>query len=113
MARGHIVPFQAAREGVAVTVTTGDASNGHYVENDGMTAILAKNTNGSATARTITFLTPGTVDGQAVGDRTESIPAGETQFFGPFPTASYGRTLNIDVSHAEVTLEALRVVPAG
>jgi hypothetical protein len=41
--------------------------------------------------------------------RSESIPAGETQVFGPFPPTQYGTMLGFNVDNAELTVQAIRV----
>lgn len=41
--------------------------------------------------------------------RAEAVPIGATYLFGPFKTDDYGSQLAIDVDHAELTLQALRV----
>lgn len=109
MARGVLTIRQANRDGMDMGApTTGDATNGHVVANDGKTALLVKNT-GATLARTVTFKLFKTVDGQAVTPRAESVPIGATYLFGPFPVESYGGYLEVDVSHAELTVQALRV----
>jgi hypothetical protein len=105
MARATLPLTQSTRDGVVVTETTGDATNGHVCTNDGKVLILAHNT--GASSRTITFITPGTVDGQAVADRTATVATDVSKVFGPFPTADYGASLAIDVSHAELHLVAI------
>jgi len=45
--------------------------------------------NGGGGSITLTIVTQSTVDGQAVADRTVSVPAGESRFVGPFPTSHY------------------------
>jgi hypothetical protein len=108
MARGALSIKQASRDGMDMgTATVGDATNGHTVANDGKTGILVKNT--GATARIVTFKLFKTVDGQAITPRAKSLPAGATYLFGPFPTDHYGAQLDIDVAHAELTLQAVRV----
>jgi hypothetical protein len=107
MARGTLPLTQITRDGVAAAAeVNGDATNGHQVTNDELVILLVRNSNGASTARTITFETPGTVDSQAVADRTKSIPAGTSQYFGPFPVNVYGSTLLIDVDNAELKLSA-------
>ena len=109
MARGTLSVKQASRDGMDMgTATVGDATNGHVVANDGKTGLLVKNT-GSTLARTVTFKLFKTVDGQSVTPRAESVPIGATYLFGPFPTDSYGANLEVDVSHAELTIQAVRV----
>lgn len=108
MARALVPTVVSSRSGVALpTAADGDPTNGHYLQNSGKTKLLVENTNGSATARTVTFKFYRTVDGSAVEDRAESIPAGETQVFGPFPTDDYGTQLLIDVDNAELKLRAI------
>lgn len=109
MARGVLSVKQANRDGVDMgAATVGDAVNGHVVANDGRTGILVKNT-GATVARIVTFKLFKTVDGQTVTPRAESVPVGLTYLFGPFPTDAYGSQLEIDVAHAELTLQAVRV----
>ncbi|MFJ4808504.1 hypothetical protein [Streptomyces longwoodensis] len=110
MARTTISAVQATRAGAVLpAAVAGDATNGNAIANDGRVILIAKNTNGASTARTITFQTARTVDGLTSPTRQESIPAGETQVLGPFPPTDYGTTLNFDVSSTEVTLQAIRV----
>jgi hypothetical protein len=108
MARGTITPTQATRAGTTVpAATTGDATNGHQVANDSRLLIIGKNT--GATSRTITFLPSRLVDGLAVTSRVETLAAGESQAFSGFDVGDYGASLRIDVAHAEVTIQAIRV----
>lgn len=110
MARTTISAVTATRAGTVLpAAVAGDATNGNAIANDGRVVLIAKNTNGASTARTITFQTARTIDGLTNPTRQESIPAGETQVLGPFPPTDYGTTLNFDVSNAEVTLQAIRV----
>lgn len=109
MARGAITPAALSRAGVALTETTGDATNGHSIAaNDGRVFILARNSNGSATARTVSVLVEQQVDGQTVAAKSMSVAAGATKAFGPFPKAVYGETLLVDVDNAEMFLRAVR-----
>lgn len=110
MARTSLTAVQASRAGTTLpAATAGDVVNGNSVANDGRVVLVVKNTNGAATARTITFQTARSVDGLTAPTRQESIPAGETQVFGPFDPNDYGTTLNFDASNAEVTISAIRV----
>ncbi len=106
MARGAIATVVSTRDGVALpTPTTGNATDNHKVTNTGKTKVYVKNT--GATPRIVTFRFARTVDNQTVTNRTKSIPAGETQVFGPFDVSDYGQELLIDVAHAELTLYAV------
>ena len=110
MPRTALTAVQASRAGTVLpAATAGDATGGNQIANDGRVVLIAKNTNASSTARTITFQTARTVDGLTNPTRQESIPAGETQVFGPFPPNDYGDILAFDVSNAEVTLNVIRV----
>lgn len=108
MPRTAITVTQAVRAGVVLPAgTAGDAVNGNSVANDGRTILIVANT--GASSRDITFATVRSIDGLTAPIRTESIPAGETQLFGPFPAADYGSTLAINAAHAELTIQAIRV----
>jgi hypothetical protein len=99
---------QAVRAGVVLpTATTGDATNNHAVTNDGRVALIVKNT--GASTRTVTFYTTKVIDGLTPPTRAETVAAGEEQLFGPFDATVYGTTLNVDVTHAELTLRAIRI----
>lgn len=108
MARVTITPTQGTRAGTTLpAATAGDAVNGHEVANDARLLVIAANT--GATSRDIEFLPSRLVDGLAVTSRIETIPAGESQVFSGFDTGDYGTALMIDVAHAEVTIQAVRV----
>jgi len=110
VARTSIAPVQASRAGTVLpAATAGDAVNGNQIANDGRVILIVKNTNGASTARTITFQTARSVDGLTAPTRQESIPAGETQVFGPFDPNDYGTTLAFNVDNAELTVQAIRV----
>jgi hypothetical protein len=100
MARTRIASVDLSRAGVAdPTDVATDAANGNFITNTGKTALRVVNTD-ATNPHTITFVTPGTVDGQAVADRDEVIPAGTTQWFGKFPTSVYGSSMGINVDSA-------------
>ncbi|MFG3476462.1 hypothetical protein ACGF3K_14520 [Streptomyces sp. NPDC047980] len=108
MPRVAVPVTQASRAGTVLpAATTGDATNNHSVTNDGRVILMVKNT--GASSRNITFHTTVSVDGLTAATRVEAIPAGETQLFGPFDPNTYGSTLSVDVAHAELTLNAIRV----
>ncbi|MEV0443997.1 hypothetical protein AB0I84_44410 [Streptomyces spectabilis] len=109
MPRVAIPTVAASRSGAALTRTTGDPVNNHYIDgNDGRLGVIVKN-GGSTVARTVTFRLTRTVDGFAVAPRTETLAAGEEQFFGPFGPAEYGGRLLVDVDNAELTLVPVRI----
>lgn len=110
MARGSISPTQLTRSGVAAPAeTNGDPVNGHTISNDGKTFLLVRNSNGGSTARTVTFQIGGTIDGHPVQGRAVSIAAGASRYFGPFPSAQYPASINVDVDNAELKLSAFRL----
>ncbi|WP_328846962.1 hypothetical protein [Streptomyces sp. NBC_00258] len=108
MPRAAVPVTSASRSGVALTPTTGDPVNNHYVDNDGRTGIIVKNA-GSTVARTVTFRLARTVDGFSVSPRTESLAVGEEQLFGPFAISEYGGRLLVDVDNAELKLTPIRI----
>ncbi len=102
MARGLIANCVSDKDGTALpTPTVGDAVNNHYFNNTGKTKLYVKNT--GATPRIVTVKVARTVAGQSVTSITKSIPAGETHVFGPYDTNDFGRTVDVDVAHAELT----------
>lgn len=113
MARGVVPVTTASRSsasGALPAATTGDATNNHSVANNGKVYLILKNTNGASTSRTATVKNQTSADGLAsTTHRVYTIPAGEEWIRGPFPTAVYGTLLELDVSHAEVTIRAIQV----
>lgn len=108
MPRVAIAPTQATRAGTVLpAATVGDATENHSVQNDGRVILIVNNT--GAASHDITFHTARTIDGLAAPTRVETIPAGQTQVIGPFPPTDYGTTLLVDVAHAELTINAIRV----
>lgn len=65
--------------------------------------------NGDASSKTVTVVTPGTVDGLGITDRTVTIPAGERRKIGPFPTGTY----NNASSKVQITYSAVTSVTIG
>jgi hypothetical protein len=110
MPRVSIPHQQVSRAGVIVTgagvsEVSSDAANDHQMVNDGKVLLLVRSTD--AGAQSVTFVTQGTVDGQAVGDRVESIAAGIAKAYGPFPVEIYGELMFIDVTVATLRFLAL------
>lgn len=110
MARVLVPLNQITRPGLAdPTPVTGDATNNHYVQNDGRMFLRVKNSNSGSTARTVTINIDKTVDGVDVPEVAHSIAAGAQLWLGPFPTDVYNDTVNVDVSHAELLLTAFHL----
>lgn len=108
MPRTNIATTQASRAGTVLpAASAGDVVNGNSTPNDGRVVLVVKNT--GASSRTITFPTTVSVDGLTAPVRSESIPAGETQVFGPFSPNEYGTVLAYNVDNAELTINAIRV----
>lgn len=88
------------------SMTAGDATNFNSFANSGSTLLIAKNT--GATPRSADLVTPKTVSGLAVADRTVGpVPAGETWVFGPYDVDTYGSVLTVKPEHAELTFWAI------
>lgn len=110
MARTALTPITSTRAGVALTYSAANA-DGHSIANTAERVMLLVN-NGSASAITVTFDVPKTVDGNAVADLTGTVAAGAVKMFGPFPMALYNQTasavVNVDFSAvATVTVAAV------
>lgn len=89
MPRVAITPETTTRDGLAPSYAAADAVNGHQFDNASQGVIVhVINAGGSPTD--VTFLTPGTVDGLAVADRTVTVAAGTDLFIGPFRNSQYG-----------------------
>lgn len=109
MARVAVPITQFQRSGTDMPVAlAGDVVEGNTMDNDGRTGLIVTNTSVS-TVHNVTFTLFRTVDGQAVAPRVEAVPAGQSQGFGPFLAADYGGKLAINVDHAELKLQAVRI----
>lgn len=110
MPRVAVNGADVTRAGVTLpTETTGNPTDNHAVVNDGKVVLIVRNSNGSSTARTLTIVLPGAVDGQGITPKATSIAAGATRVFGPYPVRSYGSTLQVNVDNAELRLYWLRI----
>jgi hypothetical protein len=105
VARTVLPVVHATRGGVTSPAEqNGDATNGHVVTNSGRTIVTVRNADTSA--HSVTFVTPGTVDSQAIADRTVSVPASTSMDFGGLPTSIYGSQLQINVDSTQLKLVA-------
>jgi len=100
------------RAGVAApTEVNADVANGHFVAgNDGRIALELRNV-GATTVRNVTAVFARTIDGvtpSPVG-RVMPVAVSSTRWYGGFPVADYGETLNLDVDHADLRLRAWRI----
>ncbi|KKN22472.1 hypothetical protein LCGC14_0914810 [marine sediment metagenome] len=82
------VVFEIDRNGYdeAATLVAGDVG-GHEFPNSGKEFIEV--VNGDASPINVTIITPGLVDGQAIGDRVVVVPATDRTKIGPFPPEKY------------------------
>ena len=78
-----VAPARAANE---LTLVAAAAGGDDFV-NDGKKLLVVNN--GDVDALTVTITTQMEVDGEAIADKTVSVPAGEMHLIGPFPTNVY------------------------
>jgi hypothetical protein len=88
-----------------VTAVAGNTVDGMVVVNTGRTMVDIDNTNGASTSHIATFLPIGNIEGVSV-TIPETIAAGKTIGYGPFPVDKYGSQLKINANHAELTFIA-------
>ena len=105
------LPVQTtAKTGVVLSYVAADAANGHSFTNTAENVVLhVKNAGGGDT--TLTFITPGTVEGQAIGDYAVVVSAGTEEIIGPFNNANFGvsRVVSVDIDvDTSVTIAAVK-----
>jgi len=92
MARVPLTVTDIIRTGVGNpgTLTAGDETDNHEFVNDGRTIIAVLKTGGTCV---MTFQTPGTVDGLAIGEQivTPGVDATKVTMIGPFPVGDYNQ----------------------
>jgi len=114
MPRTALTVLTTSRTGLTPAFVAADAVNNHEFPNSSQNVVLHVK-NGAGAPINVTFITPGTVDGQTVGDRIVAVPAGGERIIGPFRNTHYGSGTNgssvyFDVSSAtSITLMALAV----
>ncbi|KAB2344880.1 hypothetical protein [Actinomadura rudentiformis] len=107
MPRQKIAVIRVTKTGITPTAEIdGDPANGHVLANTGRTVLLVRNAD-TADPHTLTLVTPGTVDGQPIGDRAIAIPAGATRWIGGIDPAIYSSALQVDVDSAQLKILAL------
>lgn len=89
MARTVLTLQPTTRDGLEVTYAAGDDANNHSFDNAGQDIIL--HVINGATVANVTIVTPGTLDGEAIADKTINVPASEDRFIGPFRNDLYGQ----------------------
>ena len=108
MARGTISVQTISRSGLEPSYASASA-DGDAFANNGRTFLHIKNT---GTEKTVTIVTPNTVDGLAISDRTVTVDAttGDVMV-GPFPTNIYNQsddTVYVNYSsETDVTVAAI------
>ncbi len=104
-----VVPVtEVTRAGILpATEVNGDATNFHYIPNDGATWLEIRNA--GASSRTLTPVINVKVDGQTVTNPSVTLAASATKKVGPFPVAIYGTTFNFNVDHADIKITAYRL----
>lgn len=113
MPRTLIPTNTVVRAGIAPVLTAGDDANEMYFVNDGRTFLYVLDTANAVV--NLVFVTPGTVDALAIGDRTVQVAVDTTEgmFIGPFPPSIYNQSdgtvhVNLD-DDTDVALEAFRL----
>src|SRR5438034_806308 len=93
MARTNIVPTVVDMvAGSAAVSQAADAANGNMFDANDRTFVRLANTHATLAA-TVTFQTPGTVSGEAIGDSVVTVPAvSGVRYVGPFPANLFGQT---------------------
>jgi hypothetical protein len=110
MARTDLTVNDITRAGIVdPTPVAADVANGNSVGNDGRIVLRVKNTNGSATTRTLTVALNVSVDGQAVTARSYPVAAGVTRWIGPFDTSNYGTSIALNGDNAELQITPFRI----
>ena len=103
MARNTLTVQPIIRTGL--TASYSDATTGGIAfANEGRSVVHIKNGSGATT--TLTIVTPGTVDGLAISDRTVQIAAATEEFIGPFQPGIYNQStdvVHVDISTASTT----------
>lgn len=96
----------------ATNGTTGDPIEGHVVNrNNGVTTFVVVTNTSASVEYDVTFLTPGTIgqERHAIADKVEPMALSTQKWFGPFPVAVYGESLQIDVENAALKLMAFSI----
>jgi hypothetical protein len=106
MARTALAVQAITRAGLTPAYTAANA-DGHAIANDGSTMLHVKTV---GTACTVTVVTPGTVDGQAIADRTIALGTNTERMIGPFPPRTYNQDGAVHVDFSAVTAVTVAAV---
>lgn len=103
MARTDLTRTDITRAGVGAAGVAGTV-DGHMFTNSGDEFLEVANAAGAA--RVVTIVTPRTVEGLAVAERTATIPASTTRKIGPFDPQVYNQPSGADRGKVYVNYEA-------
>lgn len=94
-----------------VAPTAADATNGNALATNNGRTTWVEATNTVTSPATVMVATPGTVDGNAIGDKSYSLPGtiGAKLRMGPFPIEVYGPNPVVTASAATVNLAAFQI----
>jgi hypothetical protein len=114
MAASALTVSTVVRAGINLTDLDAAANvDGNYFTNTGNEILYALNGDGSST--TITLVYAATTDGQAITNKTVSVPAGKAMILGPFPVEFYNDAnsrMNLTYSSVtSLTVLAMKVLP--
>ena len=106
MAREAVTVDQPSTAGTVLTdPNVGVAADDFTIPNSGNTLVLVHNVSVD-TAHTVGVNITKTVDGQAVAEKTKSVPFGKYALFGPFPRDTYSANLQFNIDHADLVVQA-------
>ena len=99
-----------SRDGVSIDAVAAASGGDSFANTRGRTVFYVFNTDGSDTD--VTFVIPGTVDGQAIVDRVVTVEFGATDphLIGPFGQEYEDANGNIDVTYEKVTSLTVRAI---
>ena len=108
MAATLIAPLQLSQAPTADpgNGTAADTVNGNVSPNTGATVFRLKNTD--TNPHTVTFVTPGTVEGLAIADKPVTVPSGGTfQFVSGFDVTNFGANIKYTCDSALVFITVM------
>ena len=116
MSRTAIAVQNITRTATEMTYTQTNASGdgGNSFANDGRTMLHIKADGTAPLTFTLTIETPGTVDGQAIAQRTATLARSKEYFIGPFPPGVYDQAgglvyFDIGADDTGITAAVLRL----
>ena len=116
MARTPVTVQNITRTATEMTYSAANASGdgGNSFANDGRTMLHIKAGGTAPASFTLTIETPGTVDGQAIAQRTATLAKEKEYFVGPFPPGVYDQAggvvyFDIGADKTGITVAALRL----